>query len=171
MYQYFIATILVLSISCNHSTKESKPITETKTLDTLVQVEKKICKSYVPESIQLFISQNYNGYSIQNVVDDPLCTGEEAVDILIRKKGFSDYSLIFMPNGTFVQQEEDLDLSKAPLKILETLHSNFKGYNSSSQIEKIILSDKTVQYLLDITKGKETKEVIFNVDGSIVCTH
>jgi hypothetical protein len=90
MYQYFIATILVLSISCNHSTKESKPITETKTLDTLVQVEKKICKSYVPESIQLFISQNYNGYSIQNVGDDPLCTGEEAVDILIRKKGFSD---------------------------------------------------------------------------------
>lgn len=43
------------------------------------------------------------------------------------------------------------------------------GYKPASQIERLTLADKSVQYLLDITKGNITKEVIFNADCTVAC--
>jgi len=58
--------------------------------------------------------------------------------------------LIFKTGGNFVQQDEDVPLSTA-------------------QIEKLILPDKSRQYLVDLTKNVKTKEVIFTADGAVIC--
>ena len=80
-----------------------------------------------------------------------------------------NYSLIFLPDGTFVQLEEDVDVSKAPLKIIEAIKNNYSGYKIAPQIEKLTLANDTIQYLLDITKDKIAKEVIFNRNGTVAC--
>ena len=68
-----------------------------------------------------------------------------------------------------MQQEEDVPLSTASLKISEALKTKYAGYTAGNQIEKLILADKSVQYLVDLTKNKVSKEVIFSAEGNVVC--
>ena len=78
-------------------------------------------------------------------------------------------SVNFRPDGQFVQQEEDVPLSAAPQKISDALKTKYANYATDKQIEKLILADKTVQYPVDLTKGKVSKEVIFSAEGNVVC--
>ncbi len=130
-----------------------------------------IALDLLPANIKEFVTKNYAGYTMQNAAHDPLCAGGDAIDVAISKKGSANYSLIFLPNGTFVQQEEDINISKAPAKILDIVKTKYAGFTPAQQIERLTLVDKSIQYLLDITKDKTTKEVIFNDAGTVVCEH
>jgi len=123
----------------------------------------------LPLKAKEFIANNYKGYKISSAAYDPLCGGGDAIDVSITQKGKPNFSLIFLPNGTFVQQEEDIELSLAPKKVLTTAKAKFSDYKVANQIEKLKLADNSLQYLLDLTKGSETKEVILTEDGKIVC--
>lgn len=123
----------------------------------------------LPANIIGYVKNNYPGYSIIIVVSDPLCSGEDAIDVSIIKLNSPDLSLIFKPDGTFVQQEEDIPLSRAPGHIQSILKSKFSDYSAGNQIEKLILADKTIQYLVDLNKGSVTKEMIFSTEGNVVC--
>lgn len=79
------------------------------------------------------------------------------------------FCAIFLPDGTFVQQEEDVNISKAPAKVLEIVKMKYPGFTPAQQIEQLTLADKSIQYLLDITKDKSAKEVLFNEAGIIIC--
>ena len=87
----------------------------------------------------------------------------------ITKSGVPNLSVIFRPDGQFVQQEEDVPLSTAPQKISDALKTKYAGYTAGKQIEKLILADKSVQYLVDLTIKKVSKEVIFSAEGNVVC--
>jgi hypothetical protein len=89
--------------------------------------------------------------------------------VAITKKGAPDLSLIFTLEGSFVQQEEDVSFSTASDKIRSVLKTKYAGYSTGNQIEKLTLVDKTIEYMVDLNKGSVTKEVIFSVDGNIVC--
>ncbi|MBK6912900.1 MAG: hypothetical protein IPH11_04235 [Ignavibacteriales bacterium] len=91
------------------------------------------------------------------------------MDIAISKQDSPDYSLIFLFDGTFVQLEEDIDLSKAPAKVLETVKAKYADFQPAHKIESLTLADKSIAYLVDLTKGTLTKEVILKADGTIVC--
>ena len=123
----------------------------------------------LPVGVKEFVSKNYAGYTIVSADSDPLCGGAPAVDVAIKKTSAPTFSLIFKPDGSYVQQEEDVDLSTAPDKIKSTLKTQFGKYSAGGQIEKLILADKSIQYMVDLTNGKITKEVIFTVDGNIFC--
>ena len=116
-----------------------------------------------------FIGKNYPGYKIINAASDLLCQGGDAIDVAITKNGSPNLSLIFKTDGSFVQQEEDVPLSTAPTKISSVLKTNYADYSAGKQIEKLILADKSVQYLIDLNKGKISKEVIFDTNGNVVC--
>jgi len=49
------------------------------------------------------------------------------------------------------------------------LKTRYAGYSAGDQIEKLILADKSVQFLIDLAKGKVSKEVIFSSEGNVVC--
>ncbi|MDO8993452.1 MAG: hypothetical protein Q7U83_10325, partial [Daejeonella sp.] len=100
---------------------------------------------------------------------DPLCKGGDAIDVAISKTGAPNLSLIFTPDGSYVQQEEDVPLTTASAKIKNTLKAKYADYSAGTQIEKLILADNSVQYLVDLSKGSITKEVIFTTDGMVVC--
>jgi hypothetical protein len=117
------------------------------------------------------IEKNYAGYTMVVAAPDPLCQGGDAIDVAITKAGSPNLSLIFKPDGSFVQQEQDLPLSTATARIREVLKTKYAGYSADVQIEKLTLADKSVQYLIDLSKGNLTKEVIFSADGSVVCEH
>lgn len=100
-----------------------------------------------------------------------MCTGRDAIDVAVEKKGSPKYSLIFLPNGDFVQLEEDIPLSKAPKNIISMVKAKYPTYSIAPEIERLKLADKSIQFLVDITDEKGSKEVIFSVDGTLVCEH
>lgn len=123
----------------------------------------------LPASVKEFVTKNHPGYAMIRAVSDPLCQGGDAIDVAITKSGSPSFSLIFTPDGSFVQQEEDVPLTTAPDKIRDVLKLKFADYSAGNQIEKLVLTDKSIQYLVDLVKGKITKEVIFKTDGTVVC--
>lgn len=123
----------------------------------------------LPAGVKEYVAKNYAGYTMVKAASDPLCQGGDAIDVAITKAGASNLSLIFRPDGTFVQHEEDVPLATATTKIKEILKAKYADYSAGTQIEKVILADKTVQYLVDLSKGNTTKEVIFSTDGKVVC--
>ena len=123
----------------------------------------------LPSNVKGFVQRNYPGYLITIVVSDPLCGGGDAVDVAISKIGSPDLSLIFKPDGTFVQQEQDVPIHTAPVAIIQTLKARYSDYSASGQIEKLTLADNTEEYLIDLSKGAKSKEVIFATNGMIVC--
>ena len=150
------STILAEKVDTTHS-QMAKPLSGKIEIDSL------------PLQAKEFIAKNYKGYKILSAAYDPLCNGKDAIDVAISQKGKPNYSLIFLLNGTFVQQEEDVKLSSAPEKVLITVKEKFLDYKIADQIEKLKLADNSLQYLLDLSKGSETKEVILTEDGKIVC--
>lgn len=128
-----------------------------------------IAADKLPEGVTAFIQTNYPGYEMKKAASDPLCQGGDAIDVAVAKPGAPNLSLIFKTDGTFVQQEEDVPLTSAPEKVSNALRSQYADYSAGSQIEKLILADNTVQYLIDLTKGNTSKEVIFDADGTVVC--
>jgi hypothetical protein len=123
----------------------------------------------LPANVKGFVQKNYPGYIIAIVVSDPLCGGADAVDVAITKIGSPDLSLIFKPDGTFVQQEQDVPLHTAPPALAQTLKFKYAGYAAGSQIEKLTLADNTEEYLVDLSKDAKSKEVIFDTHGIVVC--
>ena len=123
----------------------------------------------LPDEVRNFIKKFYPAYTMIRAVSDPLCTGGDAVDVTITKKGSPNLSLIFKPDGSFVQQEEDVPLTTAPGKVSEALKSRYADFSAGNQIERLILADKTVQYMVDLNHKGITKEVIFDTEGNVVC--
>lgn len=143
--------------------------TNTTATVTMALPDGEITLDRLPVGVKEFVMKNYAGYKMVKALSDPLCQGGDAIDVAIAKAGVPNLSLIFKPDGTFVQQEEDVPLSTATNKIMNTLKVKYADYAVGNQIEKLILADKTVQYLADLTRGSVTKEVIFTVDGNVVC--
>lgn len=123
----------------------------------------------LPPNVKSFVQGNYPGYIITIAVSDPLCGGGDAVDVAISKIGSPDLSLIFKPDGTFIQQGQDVPLQTAPLAILQTLKAKYPDYSAGGQIEKLILADNTVEYSVDLSKDMDSKEVTYNIKGDVVC--
>lgn len=123
----------------------------------------------LPSNIKGFVERNYSGYIITIAVSDPLCGGGDAVDVAISKIGLPDLSLIFKPDGTFVQKEQDVPLNTVTLAIIQTLKARYSDYSTAGQVEKLTLADNTEEYLVDLSKGAKSKEVILNTNGTVVC--
>ncbi|HNX88696.1 MAG TPA: hypothetical protein PKH58_06415 [Paludibacteraceae bacterium] len=124
----------------------------------------------LPGAVNDFIALNYPSYKIKNAGHDPLCSGEDAMDVAIGKAGSPNFSLIFLPDGKFVQQEEDVKLAATPAKILNTVKTKYPGFTAENGAEKLTLADKkTVHYQLDLIKEGTSKEVIFDMEGNVVC--
>lgn len=178
LFKMYFATALILTISACNNKQEGKnnpnenevvKIVTTDTTQNTMPASGKISLDKLPANINEFVTTNYAGYTIENAAHDPLCSGGDAIDVAISKKGSSNYSLIFLPNGTFVQQEEDIDIRKAPSKVLEIVKMKYAGFTPAQQIERLTLADKSIQYLFDITKDKTAREVIFNEEGTVIC--
>lgn len=166
----------VLLLSCNNNKQKQTQsyvadpvINDTIKTEALKPLSGKININNLPTKVIEFIDKNYKGYNISSAAYDPLCNGSDAIDVAITHKGKPSYSLIFLPDGTFVQQEEDVDISSAPKKVIGVIREKYPDYKVASQIEKLTLADSSVQYLVDISKGSITKEVILTEDGKIVC--
>jgi len=168
---------LLTVTACYNSSKQQDKNKKDNTLESVISNDTiktantsgAIALNTLPTIINEYITKNYPGYVMENAAHDPLCQGGDAIDVAITKKGGPNYSLIFRPDGTFVQLEEDMDINKAPSKIIEMIKIKYAGYQPAAQIERLTLADKSIQYLLDITKDGVSKEVIFNIDGSVAC--
>lgn len=169
------ATAILISACNNNNQEQAKTsvnhpvINDTIKTETPKPLSGKIEIKNLPAQVNDFIDRNFKGYNISNAAYDPLCDGSDAIDVAITQKGKPNYSLIFLPDGTFVQQEEDIDLSSAPKKVIEIIKEKYPDYKTSNQIERLKLADGSLQYLVDISKGSMAKEVILTEDGKIVC--
>jgi hypothetical protein len=174
-FKYVFAILLVVFVSCGNkqqtqteTLKKSTEIADTNKPQIKKPFSGKIDIDSIPANAKNFIAKNYEGYKISSAAYDPLCGGDDAIDVAITKNGMPNYSLIFLLDGTFVQQEEDIPFSLAPDKVVKAVKEKYPDYQISKQIEKLKLADGSLQYLLDITKDSKTKEVILTEDGKIV---
>jgi hypothetical protein len=171
-------SIFVIACSSNSSEKNEGPESaqkeamESKSPDSSVKTPLStsgISLNNLPAGVKEFVGKNYPGYKMISATSDPLCQGGDAIDVAITKNGSPNLSLIFKPDGSFVQQEEDVPLSTAPGKINSVLKGKYASYSAGNQIEKLTLANKSVQCLVDLNKGKVSKEVIFDLNGNVVC--
>ncbi len=125
----------------------------------------------LPATVKPFVDKNYPGYSISTATYDPLCSGDSAYDVSIKKSGAVDLSLVFRPDGAYVQKEEDVALSSAPDSMRIALTAKYTGFTIGDPIEKLTLADNSTQYLFDLTKGSTAKEVQVAANGAVVCEH
>lgn len=176
------AFVALLMVSCNNEKNENAKDEKNETTETEHMEVKndpattspvlpagEIALDKLPPGVNEYVKKNYAGYTIGKAASDPLCQGGDAVDVAVSKVGAPNLSLIFKPDGSFLQQEEDVPMKSAPQKVKKSLASKFADYTAGNQIEKILLADKTVQYLVDLSKGSATKEVIFSNMGDVVC--
>lgn len=147
---------------------EAEKINTTATVPTALPAGE-ITLDRLPAGVKEFVTKNHPGYAMVKAVSDPLCQGGDAIDVAIAKTGAPNLSLIFKPDGTYVQQEEDVPFTTATIKIKDALKAKYSDYSAGTQIEKLILANNSVQYLVDLSKGNVTKEVIFTTDGNVVC--
>lgn len=176
-----VITSMLILTACNNESKEKadekneseatemKKDTGLPTVSTTSPSATTYTAENLPSGVKEFVSKNYAGYTIVSATPDPLCKGGPAIDVAVTKTGAPDLSLIFTPDGSFVQQEEDVPLSTASDKIRSVIKTKYAGYSAGNQIEKLTLVDKTMEYMVDLNKGSVSKEVIFSVDGNIVC--
>ncbi|MGV8963267.1 MAG: PepSY-like domain-containing protein [Candidatus Saccharimonadaceae bacterium] len=150
---------------------EDKEYTELLTNNTSSIVSGKVEIDSLPQTVNEFVTNNYNGYKIESAAHDPMCNGEDAIDVSITKVGSKPFSLIFTPQGAFIQQEEDVSIEIAPSNVMKVLKTKYADYNADQQIEKLSLTDKSVQYLVDLSKNGVNKEVIFDAQGNVICEH
>ena len=164
-------TFSIVFISCNNGSSEKNEAAETKAQQASESTRPDTSKTItvLPAVVKKFVAKNYTGYTIIKAASDPLCKGGDAIDVAITKAGASNLSVIFKPDASFVQQEEYVPMSTATDKIKNALKTKYADYSAGNQIEKLILADKTIQYLVDQSKGKVSKEVIFNMEGNVVC--
>lgn len=168
-----MSTLLVIGVgSYSILTKAFEADTSVLAQDHKVDVNTgQIAVDKLPINIHEYVKANFKDYVIKRAEHDPLCTGADAIDVAIEHKGSPKYSVIFLPNGDFVQLEEDMPLIKAPTKIIDVVKTKFASYSVAPEIERLTLADNTVQFLVDISNAKGTKEVILNIDGTLVCEH
>jgi len=176
-----LATILAITFSifsCENKTNEKKESKDTISINKndasfapiiMQNVSGPVSLKNLPVSVKPYVEKNFHGYKIEKAEYDPLCSGGDAIDVVISKTGKPNFSLIFTTDGTFVQKEEDVKLSSAPEKILEVIKLKYSDYSTGDQIEKLTLADNTIQYLVDITRVEVSKELILTVDGDVVC--
>lgn len=175
-------SLTVFMVSCDNEKKEKNEKEESAeteqaelkaegTSNNATLPDGNIALDKLPAAAKEFIEKQYAGYTITGVASDPLCQGGDAIDVAVTKPGVPNLSLIFKPDGSFVQQEEDVPMKTAPDKVRDAITTKYGDYKAGDQIEKLQLADKTVQYLVDLTKGTTTKEVIFSKEGAIVCEH
>ena len=168
-------SMVIISCHSNNSGTENntvKPKIPTKR-DSFVP-NKKLPKdasrlNNLPSNVKGFVQRNYPGYLITIVVSEPLCGDGDAVDAVISKIGSPDLSLIFKPDGTFVQQEQDVTIQTVPVAIIQTLKAKYSDFSLSGQFEKLTLADNTEEYLIDLSKGVKSREVIFATNGKVIC--
>lgn len=165
-----IAVIIFVS-GC--SKKESRQVSKNK-VDTVksmqdLHVKDSVSKENLSANIKDYVSSHYPGYIINDAQSDPLCVGGDAIDVLVTKKGKPAFSLIFKPDGTFVQKEEDVDFYAAPENVKNTIKVKYGSFKASDQIEKLTLADNSTQYLIDLNKDLVSKEVILTINGTVIC--
>jgi hypothetical protein len=170
-----IALLLVPVIVFSSCTKKPLEQNSKNDKDTVKSVQKTsfdiktVSKETLPQNIKDYVALNYKEYKINDAAYDPLCEGGDAIDVSIDNNGKTALSLIFKPDGTYIQKEEDIPFKDAPLKVKEVIKTKYGSYKASNQIEKLTLADNAIQYLIDIDKNSVFKEVTLTSDGQIVC--
>src|SRR5665213_3662108 len=130
---------------------------------------KKVSVHNLPDSVKPFVAQNYPGYVIAAATYDPLCGGAPAIDVAIRAKGKPAYSVIFLPNGHYVQREQDVPLATIPATVIAAVKAKYAGFKPGRQAEKLVLVDNSTEYSVDLFKPHNQLEAIFSSSGEVVC--
>jgi hypothetical protein len=118
--------------------------------------------------IKTYLNNNYPGYTIQKISSDPLCSGGDANEVIIKVEN-NTIPLIFTPTGEFVQSEKDIPYTELPKKVSTIIQTDFKDYTHSDTAEELTLADKEKQYMVDFFSGSQSFEAIFDPSGKVVC--
>lgn len=121
-------------------------------------------------SAKKYISANYPNHTVVNVSPDPMCTGEDAIDVTL-ESGADKLALIFLLNGDFAQSEVDKPFSAADDQLSKILKEKYSQYTYGDSYESLTMANGENRYLIDLSKdnGKTTSELILNTKGEVLC--
>lgn len=85
-------------------------------------------------------------------------------DFKITKK---EMSAEFSATGSWLSTETEIKISQLPKTVLQAIKTKYPGYKTEEP-EQIELSNGTIQFEVEIEKGKEELEVIFDSEGNLI---
>lgn len=83
------------------------------------------------------------------------------------KKENLEKSVVYSAAGVLLETEEEIKLSALPAVISEYLSKNYVGY-TSEEASKITDNKGTVTYEVELEKGKEELDVVFDANGAFL---
>lgn len=129
----------------------------------------------LPVGILNFIAYSHSGYMIESASYKTLCGGIDAIEAIVVKENKNrseDYSIsfIFTHDGKYIRTEQGIDFSDIPDKVKQEIAYSFKDFKPKSKAKLLTLTkDDETQYLVNLDKNGGDKEIIFKVNGNIVC--
>ena len=83
------------------------------------------------------------------------------------KQNGQSYSALFSPEGKWLETEQEIKAANLPEAVRTSMAKDFNGYKAE-EIEKVETADKGLMYEMELEKGKETLEVQFSPEGSVL---
>jgi translation elongation factor EF-1beta len=84
-----IALAILLVAACSNNKQNESTQLKKVTTDTIQKVKPlsgEISLDKLPNNIKEYVNKNFHGYTIKKASYDPLCTGEDAIDVSIIQK-------------------------------------------------------------------------------------
>lgn len=79
----------------------------------------------------------------------------------------AEHSAVFDASGIWMETETEIDVSQLPSAVSQAISKQFSGYKIKEP-EMVEKKDKGKYYEVELTKGKETIEVVLSPKGEVI---
>lgn len=125
----------------------------------------------LPESTQVFIQTEYQGYEIYDIELDDFCDDVELYEVELEDGPGPDLYLYFSLDWTYLFSLKEIDEDELTAAINRVLETNYGDYSiEDDEVYELSYPDGTKKYFLELEKEEDAYlEIIFNSDGSVDC--
>lgn len=121
----------------------------------------------LPQTIQSYLDANYPNAEIEELEMDTLCTGAAVYEVELEVNDDQELELTFDGEGNLSFTSEEIPVGQLPAEVTAAIAAKYSGY-TTKEVERNSLANGGTQYEVEI-KGTDTREVLLNADGTVVC--
>ncbi len=122
----------------------------------------------LPQTIKNYLAANFPNAEIEESEQSSLCTGDAVYEVELEVANDEDINLTFDMEGNLLFTETEIPAGELPAAVTATIASKYADY-AVNEAERLDHADKSVQFEVELKKGKTTLSVLFNTSGEALC--
>ncbi len=122
----------------------------------------------LPQTASDYIANNYSDYDVDETELEELCSGEDAYKVELENADNDEMELVFDMEGSFLYAVTEISNSALPESVRNSISTNYPDY-TLDDAERHDRFDDTVEYQVEIEKGRKELYVILNTEGTVLC--